>query len=325
MVSTTQRSFTCLRWSAPADRSLPGVWLKVTFFGVRGSTPCPTTPNARYGGNTSCVAVDVDGEEPIVLDLGTGAQAWGRTQPLDGTFAATALVTHFHFDHVQGLPFLAAADRVGSRLDVYGPGDTGTTVKDLFTGFVRPPYFPVSIDQLRGTYGLHDVLSDDFAVGSVKVKVRPVPHVGLTVGYRLEAEGRSLAYISDHQAPPELIGIAESVLELCDGVDLLIHDAQYTPVDWETKAHWGHCTVDYAVDVAIANRVKALCLFHHDPGRTDLEIDCLTAAAAKRAAAHGIEVFAAAENLSVLVGEPIKAQLSRRFSVGPMFAPSPTR
>lgn len=319
MVSCTLNAQLHFPLSASADRVVPGVALKVTFFGVRGSTPCPTTPNARYGGNTSCVAVNVPGEEPIVLDLGTGAQAWGRTQPLDGTFAATALVTHFHFDHVQGLPFLAAADRVGSRLDVYGPGDTGTTVKDLFTGFVRPPYFPVSIDQLRGTYGLHDVLSEDFAVGNVKVKVRPVPHVGLTVGYRIEANGRSLAYISDHQAPLHLVGVADSVLELCDNVDLLIHDAQYTPEDWETKAHWGHCTVDYAVDVAAAAGARALCLFHHDPLRTDNEIDRLTAGAQKHAG-PGIEVFAAAESLTVEVGEPVKPQLCRRIAVGPMFA-----
>ena len=106
--------------------------MKVTFYGVRGSTPSPTRLNARYGGNTSCVVVNIDDEDPIIFDLGTGLQAWGKTQPLDGTFSATALVTHFHFDHVQGLPFLAAADRPGSRLDVYGPGDTGTTVKDLF-------------------------------------------------------------------------------------------------------------------------------------------------------------------------------------------------
>ena len=200
--------------------------MKVTFFGVRGSTPCPAGPHARYGGNTSCVVVEIPGEDPIILDLGTGLQSWGKTQPLDGTFSATALVTHFHFDHVQGLPFLAAADRIGSRLDIYGPGDTGSTVKDLFTGFVRPPYFPVGIDELRGTYRLHDVLTDDITVGTAKVKVRPVPHVGLTVGYRIEWQGSSVAYVSDHQAPQDLETFADSVLELAEGVDLLIHDAQ---------------------------------------------------------------------------------------------------
>jgi phosphoribosyl 1,2-cyclic phosphodiesterase len=294
--------------------------VNVTFYGVRGSTPCPSGPNARYGGNTSCVVVNCEGQPPIILDLGTGLQVWGKTQPLDGTFEATALLTHFHFDHVQGLPFLAAADRIGSKLSIYGPGDTGSTTKDLFTGFVRPPYFPVTIDQLRGTYSLHDVLSDDFAVGSVKIKVRPVPHVGLTVGYRIEFDGASVAYLSDHQAPQDLQGVADTVLELCEGVDLLIHDSQYTDDDWETKSHWGHCTVDYAVHVAAKAGAKSLALFHHDPTRTDAQVDQLTAAARIKGLAFDLEVFAAAEGLTITPGLPIKPQLLRRNACGPMFA-----
>ena len=294
--------------------------VKVTFFGVRGSTPCPSGPNARYGGNTSCVVVTSEGEDPIILDLGTGLQSWGKSQAHDGTFSATALLTHFHFDHVQGLPFLAAADRPGARLDIYGPGESGTTTKQLFTDFVRPPYFPVSIDQLRGQYTLHDVLSDDFAVGSAKIKVRPVPHVGLTVGYRIDWGGTSIAYVSDHQAPMGLDSVADSVLDLCDGVDLLIHDAQYIDADWETKSHWGHCTVDYAVLVARQAGVKALALFHHDPTRTDNEVDALAAKARLSAAEYDIEVFAAAEGLTIAPGQPIRPQLNKRVAVGPMFA-----
>ena len=293
--------------------------MKVTFYGVRGSTPSPTGLNARYGGNTSCVVLDIDDEDPIIFDLGTGLQAWGKTQPLDGTFSATALVTHFHFDHVQGLPFLAAADRPGSRLDVYGPGESGTTVKDLFTGFVRPPYFPVGIDQLRGRYGLHDVLNDDFSVGSAKVTARAVPHVGLTVGYRVDCDGASVAYISDHQAPQDLQGIDDNVIELCDGVDLLIHDAQYLLQDWEAKSHWGHCTVDYAIDVAVSSGAKALALFHHDPSRTDPEVDRLATEARCRGAKSGIEVFAAAEGLRIDMDAPIGRQVAKRAPVGPMF------
>jgi phosphoribosyl 1,2-cyclic phosphodiesterase len=294
--------------------------VKVTFYGVRGSTPCPSGPHARYGGNTSCVVVSFDDQPPIILDLGTGLQAWGKSQPLDGTFAATALVTHFHFDHVQGLPFLAAADRPGSTLAIYGPGDTGTTTKDLFTGFVRPPYFPVTIDQLRGSYMLHDVLNDDFSIGSAKIRVRPVPHVGLTVGYRIDFDGASIAYISDHQAPQDLATVADSVIDLCEGVDLLIHDAQYTDEDWETKSHWGHCTVEYAVLVAAHAGARSLALFHHDPTRTDSEVDRLTQKARILGLEQGIEVFAASEGLSIDPRIAIRPQLARRNACGPMFA-----
>ncbi len=293
--------------------------LQVTFFGVRGSTPCPVGPTARYGGNTSCVVIDIEGRRPIVLDLGTGLRTWGETQPLNGSFAATALVSHFHFDHVQGLPFLSAADRVGARLDIYGPGQSGHDVADLCEGFIKPPYFPVALNQLRGKYQTIDVWNDSFQLGAAKVMVRPVPHVGLTVGYRVEADGRSVAYVPDHQAPQGLDSIADSVLELCDGVDLVIHDAQYTPVDWETKSHWGHCTTGYALEVAAQSGAKALALFHHDPSRTDADLDRLAAETRLLGRGRGVEVFAAAEGIRVVPGRSVLGQIGKCVSIGPMF------
>jgi phosphoribosyl 1,2-cyclic phosphodiesterase len=117
--------------------------VKVTFYGVRGSTPCPADRNRRYGGNTACVALEVPDEDPIVFDLGTGLRFFGDTQPLDGSFRGTALVSHIHWDHVQGLPFFPPADRVGARFDVYGPGQEGLSLAQAFDEFMRPPYFPV--------------------------------------------------------------------------------------------------------------------------------------------------------------------------------------
>ncbi len=293
--------------------------MKVTFHGVRGSTPCPAGPYARYGGNTSCVVVECPGEDPIVCDLGTGLRSWGETQPHDGTFRAVALVTHFHFDHVQGLPFLAAADRPGAQLDIYGPGLTGHDVQDQFTQFVRPPFFPVTIEQLRGHYRLHDVTDEVFAAGGVKITARAVPHVGLTLGFRIEHGGCSVAYVPDHQAPSDLTGVADSVLDLCQGVDLLIHDSQYVEADWEAKAHWGHSTIAYSLEVAARCGVRALALFHHDPCRSDDELDRLALAATRAERAAGIDVFAASERLSVDLTRPVRPQVARRVSCGPMF------
>ncbi len=309
----------CQRGPGPPDVAGGKLRVKITFHGVRGSAPCPSGSRARYGGNTSCVVVDIDGEAPIILDLGTGLRSWGDTQPLDGTFRATALVTHFHFDHVQGLPFLAAADRVGAQLDIYGPGETGTTVKEMLHQFVKPPFFPVTIDQLRGTYNTFDVVDDDLPIGSAKVRVRPVPHVGLTLGFRIEADGVSVAYLPDHQAPADMKSVAASVMDLCDGVDLLIHDAQYTEVDWETKNEWGHSTLAYSLEVARQSGARTLALFHHDPSRSDDEIDRLARPVIEQGAALGIEVFAAAEAMTFVPGQPMAAQLRRRVPVGPMF------
>lgn len=296
--------------------------MQVTFHGVRGSTPCPGGTCTRYGGNTSCVVVDVDGEAPFVFDLGTGLRSWGDTQPLDGTFRAHAFVTHFHFDHIQGLPFLAAADRVGAEFNIYGPGLTGHDVVERWTELIRPPWFPVEMDQLRGTYTNHDVCNADFSIGRAKVRVRAVPHVGLTLGYRIDGDGTSVAYVPDHQAPQDLIGVADSVIELCEGVDLLIHDAQYTDNDWLTKSQWGHCTVKYAVDVAIACKARALALFHHDPARSDAEVDELLAIAARRASPHGIDVVAAAEGLQLRPGRQLQVASTKRVHLGPMFRSS---
>lgn len=274
--------------------------MQLTFYGVRGSCPCPSDSNRRYGGNTACVGLAVPDEPPIVLDLGTGLRFFGETQPTDGSFRGTALITHIHWDHVQGLPFFPPADRVGARLDIYGPAQEGGELGDVFGEFMRPPYFPVHFSELRGEIKFHDVMDEDLAIGNAKVRVRPVPHCGATVGYRIEWDGATVAYISDHQAPHSLQGVADQVLELADGADLLIHDAQYTAEEFEQKAHWGHCTLGYAVTVAKAAGVRRLALFHHDPAHDDDVMDKLVAGAKQLSAdIGGPEVVGAYEGLSL--------------------------
>jgi len=278
--------------------------LLVTFWGVRGSTPCPCDGNQRYGGNTACVSLEVAGEDPIVFDLGTGLRFWGDTLPQDGSLHASALLTHIHWDHVQGLPFFVPALKPGSRFDIYGPGDVGMTLEAAFDTFMRPPFFPVRVSDLPGEIVFHDLTDGDLALGTAKVRARSVPHTGATNGYRVEWNGTSVAYISDHQSPSdgdvEGTSIAASVLELCDGVDLLIHDTQYWSGEWHNKRDWGHCTVDYAVRVARESGAHRLVLFHHDPSHDDGEIDRMLEHARAGVSGCGVdEVIAAAEGLSI--------------------------
>jgi phosphoribosyl 1,2-cyclic phosphodiesterase len=279
--------------------------LDVTFYGVRGSTPCPTPANQRYGGNTSCVALEVEGRDPIVLDLGTGLRFFGEA--IGATrepFRGTALVTHLHWDHVQGLPFFMPINRAGSSLTVYGPPHEGTSIAESFAVFMRPPYFPIRVQELTGHVSFCDAAAGEIEIGDAHVIVRPVPHVGQTNGYRIEWGGASVAFISDHQQPQDRPDhVSDEVLELCDGVDLLIHDAQYTPAEFSQRATWGHCTVDYALEVARQSGARSLALFHHDPAHDDDFVDKLAAAARARAAEIGVpHVFAAAEGTRVHLG-----------------------
>jgi len=272
---------------------------------VRGSTPCPCAANHRYGGNTSCVVLESPGAEPLILDLGTGLRFWGDNQPLDGTFSAHALVTHLHFDHVQGLPFLGPADRPGAQLDIYAPPQDGQSLGEAFHGFIRPPYFPIRWEDLRGTYRFHEVADTEIVVGDAKVMVRPVPHVGLTNGYRIELGGATIAYVSDHQMPMDGSHVVPaSVVELAEDVDLLIHDAQYTASEFSDRAHWGHCTTEFAVEVAQAAGVKRLALYHHDPMHSDEMVDELVQLA-RGLVGEDLEVIAAAEGLTVTLADPL--------------------
>jgi phosphoribosyl 1,2-cyclic phosphodiesterase len=275
--------------------------LNVTFYGVRGSTPCSCESNQRYGGNTACVALESPGSDPIVLDLGTGLRFWGETLPADGSFRGHALVTHLHWDHVQGLPFFVPINRPGAQLDVYGPmQDDGTDLDEAFGEFMRPPYFPVRVGDLAGDIRFHGLDNGDHQIGDAKVRVQRVPHVGPTNGYRIEMNGSTVVYISDHQQPADGgYDIAEGVLELCDGADLLIHDAQYTPSEFTMKAHWGHCTIQYAMHVAREAGVRRLALFHHDPEHDDDTVDRLLANARVDPIGVGVEIIAAHEGLTV--------------------------
>jgi phosphoribosyl 1,2-cyclic phosphodiesterase len=174
------------------------------------------------------------------------------------------------------------------------------SLEAAFRHFLRPPFFPVEIEALHGEIAFHDLLDDQIVVGDAKVTSRSVPHVGRTAGYRVEYAGVTVAYVSDHQAPVDgSMEVAESVLELADGADLLIHDAQYTPAEFATKVDWGHCTIEYAVNVAARAGARRVALFHHDPSHDDDTLDGLTATAVDQGEALGVEVIGAYEGLTV--------------------------
>jgi len=283
--------------------------VRISYFGVRGSCPCSSDRYRRYGGNTSCVLVEVDGEPPLILDLGTGLRALGdhlqaSLKASGMPLRATALLTHLHYDHVLGLPFFSPMRDPGALLDVYGPSQEGTSLGEVLAAMVKPPFFPVHMADFRGELRFHDLDgSSNLTVGSIQVTVCPILHIGHTLGFRIEADGRTLVYISDHQAPVDRRTVDREVLELCEGADLLIHDAQYTDEEFVTLSDWGHSTAAYAVLLARESGVKRLSLFHHDPAHSDKDIDKILSHARHIAPRQsGLDVTAASEGSSVDLG-----------------------
>lgn len=276
----------------------------VTFYGVRGSTPFSAPTHVGFGGNTCCAVIDIPNEKPIILDMGSGLFAYAR-QLGDCALEASVLLTHLHWDHVAGLPFFAPVLCPGGSLDIYGPPDEGMTLEQAINALIAPPFFPVTIDDFAGDLRFHDLWTDDLEVSTAKVRARPVPHTSATSGYRVEIAGKSIVYIPDHQQPiDDASKVADSVLELCDGADLLIHDGQYPQALFEQRAHWGHSTPDYAVEVARQAGVRSLALFSHDPLHTDVELEEIESYAQGLGAAAGLsQVFSAREGVRIPIAE----------------------
>lgn len=278
---------------------------EVVFWGVRGSTPCHGDEFARYGGNTSCVELSVEGHDPVLFDLGTGLRAYGDRLAAEGRlegYRATVLLGHLHWDHIQGLPFFAPLAGGGGSVQVIGPHQGERSLADVFRGVMGPPYFPITPDDLRGDVAFDSVGSEDFTFQGAKVRSRWVRHTDPTLGFRVEIAGRSVAYLSDHgpgTVPADADDyVPDDILELVDGVDLLIHDAQHTTDEYELKRTWGHCTVDYAVHVGRLAGAKHLALFHHCPTHADDRMDVILREARELSArTDGPEVFAARDSM----------------------------
>jgi phosphoribosyl 1,2-cyclic phosphodiesterase len=286
--------------TASSVQVIDGQGFDITFHGVRGSTPCHGDDIVKYGGNTSCVSVDIPGHPSILFDMGTGAQYFGLGPAPETPAHVVCLLSHLHWDHIQGLPFFPPLLRTGTRVELHAPvqgdGDVGTVVSRMLC----PPLFPVGLDAYAGSVDFHSHGDDDFVIGDVQVTSRLIPHIGNTLGYRLAWGGGQMAYLSDHQQPGvDVYAATANALELCRGVDVLVHDAQYTRDEFVRKSNWGHCTIDYAMWLAQECGVRTLVLFHHDPSHDDEQLDRLVDAA--KEGVDGVRVIGAREGLILRV------------------------
>lgn len=251
--------------------------MKVRFCGVRGSTPAPGPEFTRVGGHTSSLAVTPLGSDRprLLLDAGTGIRTVSAL--LGGhAFVGTVLLTHLHWDHTQGLPFFGAADREDADVRLLLPCDGDDPAATLARA-MSPPHFPIGPASLRGRWSFETIAEGAHELESIAVQAAEVSHKGgRTFGYRVSDATGSLAYLPDHLASDP--GGRAVALDLADGADVLVHDAQFVASESVLAHDFGHSTVDEAVELAVAAGVGELVLFHHAPGRTDETVEEIAAA-----------------------------------------------
>ena len=297
--------------------------MKVTFWGTRGSIAKAGPTTLRYGGNTSCVEVSSDAGTVVVLDCGTGAHGLGEdlmARSSNGPIEGHLLISHTHWDHIQGLPFFAPLFQPNGSWHIYGPRGLAGSLGETLAGQMQYSYFPVSIEQLAATAEYHDLVEGSFTIGDIRVTTRYLNHPSLTLGYRLEVDGATLVYASDHEPHDRRLaggdGLATSPHDLdhadfLRGADLLIHDAQYVADEYPEKRGWGHSTAEYVVAVGHRADAQQIALFHHDPNRNDDAVDGVVTLARNRASTLGYEgsVVAAAEGTTFELRSDSRATL----------------
>ena len=253
--------------------------MRVALWGTRGSLATPGPETVRYGGNTSCVEVRGSDGTLLVLDAGTGIRRLGATVgPEAGR--VDLLLTHLHMDHIQGLGFFRPLDEPGQEVHIWGPPSTTLDLRARLGRYLSPPLFPIRLRDLLCRLTLHDVPlgPEGFEIGGLKIVAALVCHPGPTVGYRINENGVSLAYLPDHEPALGARRFPDradwtSGFELAAGVDVLIHDAQYSAVEYPRHVGWGHSTMQHALGFAASAGDKRLVTFHHDPRHDDLALD----------------------------------------------------
>ena len=250
--------------------------MRLTLLGVRGSTPAPGPEFVRYGGHTSCVAIAPDGQQTptLVLDAGTGLRSLSRLLP-GPAFHGSILLSHLHWDHVQGIPFFVAGDHYQSVVDLYLPAQGGLSGRDLLAKMMSPPCFPIPPEGLRGAWTFTALQPGRTDIGGFGVTATEVAHKGgRTFGYRVDELTASVAYLPDH-GPVQ--GCSDEVRAMIHGVDVLLHDAQFLESERSVADLFGHATVDEAIKLAVEAQAGSLVLFHHGPARTDDQLDAIAA------------------------------------------------
>ena len=254
--------------------------LTIRFRGVRGSIPAPAPENMRYGGNTSCVEIRFAGQV-LILDAGSGIRRLGDELIQDArenAIEATLLLSHSHWDHIQGLPFFTPGYSSKNRITIFGANRRGEQIQRALAAQMTPQHFPVGLEQMRGLEPVRDLSPDSTKIGNLVVRATPLNHPGGCSGFRIECAAGHIAYLPDHEPyrtnADEPGSLAQrALIEFVRGVDLLILDTQYTEKEYASRVGWGHGCLPDSVELAIEAGARGLLLFHHDPSHNDRQLD----------------------------------------------------
>jgi phosphoribosyl 1,2-cyclic phosphodiesterase len=252
--------------------------MNITLWGVRGSMPTTSPDTKVYGGNTSCVEVEAEGWR-LVLDAGTGIQHVNPNHK-NGNNRFDILLTHLHIDHIQGLGFFKPLFDPSAEVHIWGPVSNTKTLRARLGRYFSPPLFPVYFSNLSCKLFLHEIENSAFEIGPFQLQSCYVIHPSPTIGFRIQYSDKVFVYIPDHEPAIGQSGLLKSVKwisgsDLALDADILLHDAQYTIEEYKNKVGWGHSAMEDTLHFASLMRVKRLLLAHHDPMRTDVQLDQL--------------------------------------------------
>jgi phosphoribosyl 1,2-cyclic phosphodiesterase len=284
--------------------------VRATIWGCRGSVAAPGPDTLRYGGNTSCVEVRLRDGTIVVLDAGTGLRGLGRRLLADGVEEVHLLLSHLHLDHLVGLGFFAPLFTRGVQVHMWGPASPVEGLHDRITRYLSPPLFPVHLAEVPSLVQLHDAREDPWACGSARIVAARVSHNGPTLGYRIEEDGQSLAYIPDHE-PGKSMDLESVEADWISGfgvasrASVLLHDAQYSAEEYPSHIGWGHSSIEHVVTLGKRADVDQLVLFHHDPYHSDDELEAMLREAVRLWGDRPNPPVLAHEGMVIEVGETV--------------------
>jgi phosphoribosyl 1,2-cyclic phosphodiesterase len=252
---------------------------EATFWGARGTLPLSGENTLRYGGNTSCLGVTIGDDIHFIFDAGTGLRKYSKhlLRTVGGKFNGYIFISHPHWDHLNCLPFFAPIYIPGNKIALMGPAQGERSFRDLIDGQMDGTYFPITVDAFQADVSYSDIGEGRHIFEGVSISAFHLKHPGYCLGYRVDHEEKSLAYITDNELGDAEVddGFKANLADFIQGVDFLIHDTTYFDEEYKSKVSWGHSSVAQVVNLAHQAKVKKLFLFHHDPEHEDDQLDLM--------------------------------------------------